>query len=76
MEQLNEEVERNRLSHPSQQDDIEMNQAEAEELQEQQLMELVRENGERRKQMENSDAGSVDSGVRGQRRDRGHPTGG
>ena len=74
MEQLNEEVERNRLSHPSQQDDIEMNQVEAEELQEQQLMELVRENGERRKQMENSEASSADSGARGPRRDRSHPT--
>ena len=49
IQQLNEELEQNRLSHPSLEDDAEMNQEMADEAQDNKLIELVKDHGQRKK---------------------------
>jgi len=49
MEQLNEELEKNRISHPSLNDDVEMNQEKQEEAQDEKLIELVKDHGSRKR---------------------------
>lgn len=49
IQQLNEELEKNRMSHPSQEDDADMNQEMADEKQDEKLIELVKDHGQRKK---------------------------
>ena len=45
IQNLNEELEKNRMSHPSQEDDADMNQEMADEKQDEKLIELVKDHG-------------------------------
>ena len=50
IQHLNEQVEGNRKTHPSDQDDQEMNQDEQDEEREKKLVEMVKQNAEKKKQ--------------------------